>query len=64
MANKNGFESDEEEQYYLNIERQKQEENNNRNEHDLLIESLHNIAYSLGLDYATSYLESLRKKVD
>ena len=62
MGNQNGFESDEEEQYFLDIERKKQEEAYYEDEHYKLIEILDNCAYSLGLDYAISYLESLKIK--
>jgi predicted secreted protein len=65
MGNMNGFDSDEQEQYYLEIERQKFEQEQYQQEQyqqdavQEMCETINNLVSNFGFDYVDSYLQSL-----
>lgn len=58
--NQNGFESDEQEAYYLELERQRQTEQEQQDQYQELLSQLEDIANLLGIDHAISFLEHLK----
>ena len=63
MGNVNGFDSDEQEQYYLEIERQKfEQEQYQQDAVQEMCETINNLVSNFGFDYVDSYLQSLNTK--
>jgi hypothetical protein len=63
MTNQNGFESDEQEQYYLEqCRNQEIEAEIQKKQYEDTIESLRDIALELGIEHSISFLESLKEK--
>ena len=63
MRNINGFDSDEQEQYYLGIERQKfEQEQYQQDAVQEMCEIINNLVSNFGFDYVDSYLQSLKMR--
>lgn len=58
--NKNGFESDEEEQWYMEQTREQENRKFAEDHHQLLLAQLDSLAQEIGIDYSISFLEDLK----
>ena len=59
--NQNGFESNEQEQYFLEIERQKQEERQQQDRLNEMCDILGQLVNDFGFDTVNSFLQTLKE---